>query len=119
VRNSMILGYVLVLCWAALCFWLLYGGLTAAPPVDVKDIYVGMVFWMSLLSFPSSLLVLLGTALFSNYFNFSAALQYHPWFYCIVWACYFIVGLAQWLFVVRCVRWITECTGTVEADSPN
>jgi hypothetical protein len=115
------LGYVFVLCWAAPCIWILYGGLTAAPPVDIKDLYVGMVFWMTLLSFPSSLLVLLGfecgTAPFGK--SFSVAWQYHPWFYCIVWVGHFIVGLAQWLFVVRCVRCITERTGTAEADSPN
>jgi hypothetical protein len=75
VRNSMNLGYFFVLFWAAPCFWLLYAGLIA-PPVDVKDIHVGMVFWMSLLSFPSSLLVFFGlefgTAAFGSYY-FSVA----------------------------------------------
>jgi hypothetical protein len=57
----------------------LYAGLIA-PPVDVKDIHVGMVFWMSLLSFPSSLLVFFGlefgTAAFGSYY-FSVAWDHH------------------------------------------
>jgi|SRR5262245_11752523 len=113
------LSYFFGLFWAAPCFWLLYAGLTTPPPVDVKDIHVGMVIWMSLLSFPSSLLVFFGfefgPAAFGSYY-FSVAWDYHPWFYCIVWACYFVAGLAQWLFVVR--RTIGR-TPTVEAGGQN
>lgn len=88
--------------WAAVCFWILWSGLTARAPVDVKDMHVGMSFWMTMLSFPSGLLVSIGTDImtlpFGKYFN--VAWRYHPQFYCFIWFCYFVVGIVQWFLIV-------------------
>ncbi|MDG4549688.1 MAG: hypothetical protein P9G45_04655 [Candidatus Contendobacter sp.] len=60
---------------------------------------------MLLLSFPLGLVVLLGsdvaTAPFGAYFG--VAWAHHPEFYWLIWACYFLVGLFQWLLLVPLV----------------
>lgn len=94
--------YVLAGPWVAVCLWLLWSGLTARAPVDVKDIHVGTSFWMMVLSFPSSLLVFVGTDIATLPFGkyFSVAWKYHPWFYCLIWFCYFLVGIVQWFLII-------------------
>jgi hypothetical protein len=57
--------------------------LAAPAPIDVKDIHVGMTTWMTLLSFPSGLLIFFGAdliaSLFGGYFHF--AWKHHPAFF--------------------------------------
>jgi hypothetical protein len=68
----------------AACLWILWQGLAASPPIDVKDIHVGMMTWMTVLSFPSSLLVLFASDLIASLFGsyyFSLAWKYHPAFF--------------------------------------
>jgi hypothetical protein len=28
------------------------------------------------------------------------AWKYHPWFYCLIWFCYFLVGIVQWFLII-------------------
>lgn len=95
---AMRLGHPLLLLWVAACVWLLYSGLASPAPIDVKDIHAGMSFWMLLLSFPLGLLVFLGSNYATDPFGayFSVAWRHHPTFFCLIWACYFFVGLVQW-----------------------
>lgn len=92
--------------WIAACLRLLWQGLAAPPPIDVKDIHIGMIFWMTVLSFPSSLLVLLPSDLIASHFGsyFGLAWKYHPEFFCFIWLCYFGVGLLQWALLLRLLR---------------
>jgi len=84
------------------CVWILYTGLTAPAPVDVKDIHVGMSVWMLVLTFPLGLIVFLGSELATAPFGayFGVAWAHHPAFFVFVWACFVVVGLFQWLVVV-------------------
>jgi hypothetical protein len=91
----------------AACLWILWQGLAASPPIDVKDIHVGMMTWMTVLSFPSSLLVLFASDLIASLFGsyyFSLAWKYHPAFFCFIWLSYFGVGLVQWVLLLRWLR---------------
>jgi hypothetical protein len=94
--------YYLLPLWIVACLLPLYFGLTAPAPVDIKDIHVGMSFWMLILSFPIGLLVFVGSDLATIPFGayFGVAWEHHPEFYCFIWSCYFIIGLLQWLVVI-------------------
>jgi hypothetical protein len=99
------LRYALLGLWVAACLWLLWIGLTAIAPVDVKDLHVGMAFWMMMLSFPAGALIfVLLNIVKAPYF----APEFHPWFYCLVWLGFFAVGLLQWLFLIY---WNTKGRG--------
>lgn len=86
------LRIVLLALWIVLSVWILATGLFESPLVDVKDVYIGMSFWMLLLSFPLGLLVFAATAAYDLQFVW----DHQPFFYCIVWASYFTAGLIQW-----------------------
>ena len=91
--------YFLLPAWICLCVWLLYSGLSASPPVDVKDLHVGMSVWMLVLTFPLGLIVFVGSEIVTQPFGayFAIAWAYHPAFFVVVWASFFLVGLFQWL----------------------
>jgi len=105
--------YFLMPSWIIATVWLLYSGLVAPAPVDVKDLHVGMSIWMLVLTFPLGLLVFFGsdvaTAPFGQYFG--VAWAHHPEFYCFIWACFFLVGILQWLVLVP---WLTKKLGGVK-----
>jgi hypothetical protein len=90
----------------AACLSILWLSLAAPPPIDVKDIHVGMIFWMTVLSFPSSLLVFFASDLIASHFGsyFSLAWKYHPTFFYVIWLSYFGVGLAQWMLLLFWLR---------------
>lgn len=93
---------VLLIIWAAVCLWLLYFSLSAASPVDVKDIHVGLLLWMLVLSFPLGLTAFFGTDLITTFYGgyFNVAWNHHPLFLVFVWVCYFSLGLIQWLVLL-------------------
>ena len=99
-KTPMIRRVFLLLLWVSACLWLLYIGLTEPAPVDVKDIHVGMSFWMLLLTLPLGLLIFFGSDSAITLFGatyFEMAWNNHPEFYCLIWASYFLVGLFQWI----------------------
>jgi hypothetical protein len=114
--NDMIARYAFIGIWSAACLWILWSSLAAPPPIDVKDIHVGMTFWMTVLSLPSGLLVFVASNFIASFFGsyFSLAWKYHPAFFYFIWSCYFGVGLVQWvllLFWPRRARRSTQLTG--------
>jgi hypothetical protein len=103
----MIARYAFISIWIAACLWILWQSLAAPPPIDVKDIHVGMATCMTVLSFPSGVLVFLASDLFALLFGssyFSLAWKYHPAFFYFIWLCYFGVGLVQWVLLLLWLR---------------
>jgi hypothetical protein len=100
--NEMVARYAFIGIWSAAYLWILWSSLAAPPPIDVKDIHVGMIFWMTVLSLPSGLLVALASDFIASFFGsyFSLAWKYHPAFFYFVWSCYFGVGLMQWVLLL-------------------
>jgi hypothetical protein len=92
----------LFVLWLGACLWVLFSGLLDSGPGDIKDVHVGMNLWMCLLTFPSGLLVFIGsdfaTMPFGNYFGL--AWSHHFLLYPFVWGCYFVVGLFQWFVLL-------------------
>jgi hypothetical protein len=109
---------VLLVLWFGACFWVLASSLYGAAVIDVKDGHVGLIFWMTLLTFPSGFLVIWATQALTDPYGayFSVAWKFHPEFLVFVWVCFVIVGYVQW-FVVPALL-MRHLTTRSRADAP-
>jgi hypothetical protein len=76
---------------------------------EYNDLGEFTVFYMRVLSFPSSLLVKLVYQFLYSYFSIVIQQSYVSWL--IYWACFFVVGYFQWFVFLPKVMRLTKVSG--------